>query len=226
MTYVVRTERIKTQWIKRGLNQDSIIVLPSTIIDPTENINACRKFVGSPIELLIFGQIRKGKSIERVIDIMHELNGFKLTICGPSLNDDYAYELSQLVSQNHRVSLDIGFQDTEEVNNFFLSSDFLLVLYDDDWDPDMESGIVHLAVQYQKPIICFDGCWIADVTREYDLGYILSRKDPLACQLNKLRVNMTSNELIHLRGINRFMHELGTAASVEKLLHHYRSVLR
>jgi hypothetical protein len=226
LTYVVRTERIKTQWIKRGINQDSIIVLPSTIIDPTANITTCRKFVSSPIELLMFGQIRKGKSIEQVIGVMQEINGFNLTICGPTLNDDYAYELSQLASQSQRVSLDIGFLDTEEVNTKIIASDFLLILYDDAWDPDMESGIVHLAVQFQKPIICFDGCWIADVTKEYDLGYILRRKDPLACQLNNLRVTMSRNELAHFSGIDRFTHELGTTASVEKLFCYYRAVLR
>ena len=50
--------------------------------------------------------------------------------------------------------------------------DYLLMLYDEGWDPRMESAVLFLAARVQCPVIVYGGSWSGRMVKEFSCGLL------------------------------------------------------
>ena len=101
---------------------------------------------------LMFGAIARYKGIKEVIEIFNELPpGKKLLIAGfiKKGNEVYFRELNNLIEDKEKIILIGKLIPDEDVPVFFNSTDYVIFNYED----VLTSGGVHLALNYQKPVI-------------------------------------------------------------------------
>ena len=167
----LRTEELAHAWRDRfpECPRDAIAVLPSLEIpDPAEATAAVAGLDG-PLLLGVIGQIRKGKGLEWLVpEFLRRPDLGRLTVAGAFSDGEARRQLGFLLEYpNYRG----GFLSEQELLEVARKQDYLLLLYDE-WDNRMEAATLYLAARVGRPVVCYDGGWLARMVRSYRCGFV------------------------------------------------------
>lgn len=125
---------------------------------------------------LILGQIRSQKSVEDIFNIFYQnpILG-NLTIAGKIVDDDLRNKLFNSID---RIVVNDNFLSESEIEDYFIHSDYNLMLYKD-WDENMESSMLYESLKYTCPIVAYKGGWLGNRVENYGLGWLIHRDSSL-----------------------------------------------
>lgn len=141
--------------------------------------------------LLFFGTIRDYKGIDVLLDACNKLPkelNWRLNICGkPEIN---LAELKVFVQQNNlsdRIQWDTGWIEEDKIDEIFLSHDIVVLPYKE----IDNSGLLHLAMSYGKPIIASRLGSLRDLITDGENGILFEagNSDELAKCITKVLVD-------------------------------------
>lgn len=177
----LRTEELALAW--RDQFSGKILHLPSLEI-PEKNYGMRLDFRcagASDIKFGIIGQIRRGKGIDLLVRVFRQMPLIgQLTIAGGFSSNQAREELSILSGFDGFIE---GFLSEEEMLKLAAEQDYLLMLYDEDWDPRLESAVLYLAARVNKPVIVYEGSWSGRMVREYGCGLLARTGEESVAQL-------------------------------------------
>ncbi len=141
------------------------------------NLNQMHKLGGKNI--LFFGMLNYGKGVEYLIRAMNLLPGFKLTVAGKAISEEYEKLLRQAAAENHlgNVKLDIRWVPEEAKIRYFQEADVMTFPYI--WAP-YQSAAMHDAFSYGIPVVVTDAGAIGEVVKEFRCGRIVEQRSPKA----------------------------------------------
>lgn len=186
----LRTDELVIDWQKE-FPKSTIKSLPSLEIPSNYALSLNNKQDNNTINFGIIGQIRTGKSIERIVPLFQQDPSIgRLTVAGAFADK------SQRVALNLLYSFE-GFQDKFLTEDELLKSaamqDYLLMLYDK-WDSRMESAIMFVAARVNKPVIVYDKGWAGRMVRTYGNGVSAASEEIDFLKFLKGLPNPTSHE--------------------------------
>ena len=127
--------------------------------------------------ILFFGFIRDYKGLDILLKAMSLLNKkeIKLIIAGEFYSDKEKYlKLINELNIKENVFMFTDFIPTDEVKYYFSASDAVVLPYND----ATQSGIVQIAVNFQKPVIATNVGGLAEVIVNEESGYIVEKENP------------------------------------------------
>jgi len=182
-----RTKEVRSSWVMVGLPEARIVIKPSPINNPkavtAKDINLGMDLktlsAGTPprFRLLVFGQLRPEKSIDKIIEAVVTDGHFELIVAGPCINDRYLAHIKELASDHRNIKILDCFLSTNEVEGLFASADFTVLLYTDSWGKEMESGVLIESANYQVPSLSYADGWIGETISNFKNGVTIPRKD-------------------------------------------------
>jgi glycosyltransferase involved in cell wall biosynthesis len=123
---------------------------------------------------LSFGHLRDGKNLKLVLQAMVHVTSAWLVVAGTeagtgNIKSAALRELAEELGVSNRCRWIIGYIDAIDVANLFCASDFVLLTYSKTFRS--ASGVLNIAVHYQKPILasCGQGNLSTSV-RNFSLG--------------------------------------------------------
>ncbi len=164
----LRTDELVCDW-QKVFPKNKIKCLPSLEIPSKHILSLDRQPNNHTINFGIIGQIRTGKSIERIVPLFEQDPSIgNLTVVGAFADNAQRIALAMLISFE-------GFQEKFLTEDELLKSaamqDYLLMLYDK-WDSRMESAIMFVAARVNKPVIVYDRGWSGRMVRTYGNGVL------------------------------------------------------
>lgn len=129
---------------------------------------------------LLFGSITKRKGVLVLLDALRNylaenvVEKSRFLIVG-SVPDHFKVELADAIRETLRIRPNIDLKlidnyiDDSEVASLFESTDYVLLPYKFFYG---SSGVLGHAAFFRKPVICTDEGLIADIVKEYRLGYL------------------------------------------------------
>ena len=137
--------------------------------------------INSKLNLLFFGQIKKVKGLEILLEALYNLKNiaskFKLTIAGKPwgidrqnyLNLIKEYELEDMVVTN------FNYIPNEEISKYFKNCDLVVLPYKKIY----QSGVLLLAMSYGRAVLCSDLEPFKEIIKDNKSGYIFKSEDVL-----------------------------------------------
>jgi glycosyltransferase involved in cell wall biosynthesis len=134
--------------------------------------------------LLFFGTIRENKGLDILLRAMQELkSAYFLLIAGdtagssemPAEHYKRMIEMTGLSDAVHWVK---KYVSSEEAADIFTIADAVILPYRKSFHA--QSGVLNLAVGYEKPCVVSDVGGIGETVREYNLGVVVRAEDPAA----------------------------------------------
>jgi len=131
--------------------------------------------------LLFFGTMRKNKGLDTLLSAIQELkHGFFLLIAGdtagasepPLKHYERIIKSKALTESVHWIKRYIS---NDEVSEVFRICDAVILPYEKSFHA--QSGVLHLAIGYEKPCIVSDVGAIGATVRDYDLGWVVEAED-------------------------------------------------
>lgn len=166
----LRTNELVCDWIKEFPNAN-IRNLPSLEIPSNETVKIKRNTTKEHSCFGIFGQIRSGKSIDKLVPIFKSNENIGvLTIAGEFADDNQKRKLSFLFNFNGFKN---KFFSEYEMLDLASQQDYIIMLYDN-WDPRMESAMMFVAARVTKPVIAFDKGWTGRMIKTYGNGIAIN----------------------------------------------------
>lgn len=169
----LRTEELAQAWMAEYTGE--IRYLPSLEI-PTENdkhSEQCSESNGTQnikVRFGIIGQIRPGKGIDKLVPIFQNNPSIGiLTVAGTFFDDESRTRLSVLEKFEGFIN---RFLSEVELIQLSAEQDYLLMLYDEGWDPRLESAVLYLAARVNRPVVVYDKGWSGRKVREFGCGLL------------------------------------------------------
>jgi glycosyltransferase involved in cell wall biosynthesis len=150
---------------------------PFRFPDPTESREQARKKLSIPdgaFVLLSFGHIRDGKNLDLAIRALPDFPSVHLVVAGKEQSSGqkpiaYYQELARSVGVYERCRWNHGHIPENEIGNFFIASDLILLTYSKNFRS--ASGVLNAAVRYRKPCVASSGGGnLQSVVERYQLG--------------------------------------------------------
>jgi glycosyltransferase involved in cell wall biosynthesis len=181
----VHTEALKEETVAfLGRKHPPVFVAPHGLLRPSGNAPptalverlAWRK-------ALFFGGIRRDKGLHTFLATMKNLDGVSLTIAGkPDRGDYWTKTVEPLVNElraaGRRVDVTSEFIPDERVSALFKEHSFVVLPYTADFHA--QSGILHLAMALETPVVASDVGGIAEVVERWHIGEMSPPDDPAA----------------------------------------------
>jgi glycosyltransferase involved in cell wall biosynthesis len=168
----LRTEELARAWRDRfpECRRESIAVLPSLEIPDSAPPPFLSAAPGEPLRFGVVGQIRKGKGLEWLVPEFQRRPELGVLAVAGEFSDERAHrQLGFLQTYpNYRG----GFLTEHALLEVARAQDYLLLLYDE-WDNRMEAATLYLAARVGRPVVCYDGGWLARMVRSYRCGFVL-----------------------------------------------------
>jgi len=128
--------------------------------------------------LLFFGYIRKYKGLDLLLEAMPEVlkthPGTVLIIAGETKEDFRGYErMMSDLHISHAIVRQIQYIPIEHIPRYFIASDVVVMPYRN----IHQSGIVHLAFAFRKPVIATKVGGLPEVVREGKNGFLVPKND-------------------------------------------------
>ena len=186
----LRTDELVADW-QKVFPKSTIKCLPSLEMPTNYILPVDTQSCNQLINFGIIGQIRTGKSIERIVPLFQQDPSIgRLTVAGAFADKTQRHALAML----HTFE---GFQDKflteEELLKSAAMQDYLLMLYDK-WDSRMESAIMFVAARVNKPVIVYDKGWAGRMVRTYGNGVLALSDQTVFSEFLKKLPKPTSNE--------------------------------
>ncbi len=128
--------------------------------------------------LLFFGFVRDYKGLDVLLDAMpriSEQTGARLWVVGEFYSGkDRTVEQIQRLGLNDKVVLEDGYVPDERVGLYFSAADTIVLPY----RSATQSGIVPIAYQLERPVICSDVGGLAEIVLDGETGLIVPPEDP------------------------------------------------
>jgi glycosyltransferase involved in cell wall biosynthesis len=175
-------------------NENKVVVIPHGADQPIVKVDkyTARKELGLPksnIILLCFGEIRRGKGLEYVINAMTEvvkkLPNIMLLIaggyfpCSSPESKGYLNELKKEIEDlnlSSKVFIRAEFIPEQDVHLLFMASDIVLLPYVDT-DIMRASGPFYRAMSYGRAVIASDSEMFRDITKNGELGFLVKTEN-------------------------------------------------
>lgn len=172
---LLRTEELAEAWRNAfpATKKDKIDVIPSLELV---------SMAGTPdspppaakLEFGILGQIRPGKSIERLVPLFAQSPDIgRLTVAGTFISPQHEEELVVLRSYPHFIN---RYLKEEELVMLAGKQHYLVMLYDN-WDARMEAATLYLAARVGRPVIVRGSGWCGRMVKIYHCGVLCELGD-------------------------------------------------
>lgn len=156
------------------------------------------------LEFGILGQIRPGKSIERLVPLFAQSPDIgRLTVAGTFISQQHEEELAVLRSYPHFIN---RYLKEEELVMLAGKQHYLVMLYDN-WDARMEAATLYLAARVGRPVIVRGAGWCGRMAKKYRCGILCERGDETADFFRSLPCPGDKEYAALLSGIARFREE-------------------
>ncbi|GAB4544395.1 MAG: hypothetical protein Fur0020_13750 [Thermodesulfovibrionia bacterium] len=132
--------------------------------------------------LLFFGEIRENKGLDDLLKAVSRLsNDYYLLIAGTVTGSkepplDYYKDLMRRLAIEDRVSWINRFINEEEIPDIFEVSDAVILPYKRSFHA--QSGVLNLAVGFERPCIVTDVGGIGEVVKRHNIGVVVKPDDP------------------------------------------------
>ena len=217
-TLFLRTEELASAW-KDALNgnlQDRIRYFPSLEIPDAE---AWKPSIqpSSELKFGIIGQVRPGKGIDWLVPAFQNRPCIgKLTVAGAFYDEECRAHLPVLEHFDGFVN---RFLPEIELLQLASTQDYLLMLYDKNWDPRLESAVLYLAARVNRPVVVYNKGWSGRKVREFGCGILASENTEHVIELliNAPRPGSQKYSIL-LKGVERFRRAHSVTALREKVL--------
>lgn len=207
---LLRTEELAEAWRSAfpATVKNKIDVLPSlelvSIASTPDSPPPANK-----LEFGILGQIRPGKSIERLVPLFTQSPDIgRLTVAGTFINQQHEEILAVLRSYPNFIN---RYLKEEELVMLAGKQHYLLMLYDN-WDERMEAATLYLAGRVGRPVIVRGGGWCGRMVKTYSCGVLCERGDETADFFRSLPCPGEDEYTALLAGMARFREEHSGAA--------------
>jgi hypothetical protein len=164
----LRTDELVKDW-QKVFPKCTIKCLPSLEIPTNYILPIDTPSINQLTNFGIIGQIRTGKSIERIVPLFQNDSSIgNLTVAGAFADKVQRRALAMLYTFE-------GFQDKflteEELLKIAAMQDYILMLYDN-WDSRMESAMMFVAARVNKPVVVYDKGWSGRMVKTYGNGVL------------------------------------------------------
>lgn len=121
--------------------------------------------VNDKLHLTFFGAIKPYKNIELLIDAFKPYqNQAQLTIAGNPIDSLYKKQIEDYTNDINNIRLDLNFIPDNEILQYILNSDLLILPYD--MASSLNSGTVILSFSYGRSVICPEIGTIKDIANK------------------------------------------------------------
>lgn len=169
----LRTEELAEAWRISfpAIGTEKIDVIPSLELVSTTTMPDGSS-PSADLKFGILGQIRPGKSIERLLPLfMRAPEIGQLNVAGTFMTRKHEQALAVLYLYPHFINRYLG---EEELLILAGEQHYLLMLYDD-WDERMEAATLYLAARVGRPVIVRGGGWCGRMVESYSCGVVCER---------------------------------------------------
>ena len=173
----LRTEELAKAWANSfNILNNPIKHLPSLEIpDGDEAVQQNELPHSEQLRFGIIGQIRNGKGIDWLLPMFKENPAIgKLTVAGAFYNHKCREQLSMLEGFDGFIE---SFMTEDVMLQLAAKQDYLLMLYDTNWDPRMESAVLFLAARVNRPVIVYGETWSGRMAEKFQCGALLASND-------------------------------------------------
>ena len=151
--------------------------------------------------MLFFGFIRDYKGLDvllKAMSILKDKLNLKLLIAGEfySNKEKYLFLIKELGLEKN-ILLFTDFIPTTDVKYYFSASDCVILPYRD----ATQSGIVQIAMNFQKPVIAANVGGLAEVIKDGVSGFIVEKENPDALAGAILKFYLEKKEELFISGI-------------------------
>ena len=170
----VHSQGLKSEAIQfLGNGHPSIYVVPHGLFLVNSSVMTPLLIRMNKKRLLFFGAIRENKGLHLLLEAMKSLDGFELTIAGKIADHVYWREtvtplLDSLRLQDKKVTLIDVFIPDHEVAALFDSHSAVILSYTQGFHS--QSGVLHLAVVLDTPVVATSVGGIGDLIEKYKVG--------------------------------------------------------
>ena len=168
--------------------------------------------------ILAYGSLRKGKGVELLLDVMHELpDNVHVLLAGTQAPDikacvnDIRHRPLFVDNRIHQVDRYI---DVSEDPNFFTPADVVWIAYQNYF---AMSAVMVQAAQYRKPTIATSNGVIGALTKQYQTGYFVDTTDATE-PLNAIRKLMNCEFVVSEQDYAAFATDYSLSAFEERLM--------
>ena len=132
-----------------------------------------------PQHLLFFGVIRPTKGLHVLLQAMHELRDYRLTIAGDFKEASYKKKILKYIAQvpKDRIRLIDRFVDDDEIPDLFAQSGLVILPYTFFYG---QSGVLLLAMKYGVPVVATEVGGLGESVRAWRVGECVPPRDPEA----------------------------------------------
>ncbi len=149
---------------------------------------------------LFFGQIKKAKGLDLLIDAFKNIKNARLVIAGKIWKDDFkVYQDKIDCNIWDNIELNIRFISDEERELFFKAADVIVLPYRKIY----QSGVLLMALSYGLPILASDLPANSEIIRDNETGFLFKTdsSEDLARQLNKIIENIQHGRNVGKAGL-------------------------
>lgn len=131
--------------------------------------------------LLFFGNIRRNKGVDLLLDALELLPGFSLTIAGEPLHQEYFQDevlprVERLRQRGIPVDLRPQFTPDDQAQELFQTHSAIVLPYTPGFRA--QSGVIFLALAYDMPVIASEAGGLRDLLEEYRFGATFREMTP------------------------------------------------
>ena len=142
-----------------------------------------------PGQLIVFGPLRRYKSLESLIEAVRVLpseTGISLLLAGEPLPDEYGHELAKACNGDERISLFPEFQTDAQLVQKITSSEIVVIPYDRVYN----SAAALTALTLARPIITTDSLTMRELKDEVGPEWVHCLKQ--GCLVNLFSTPLTT----------------------------------
>lgn len=200
----LRTEELRQEWVAAfpHVAPDRIRTLPSLEIPESLDTPARHCEERADLSLGLLGQLRRGKSIDRLVPLFLDQPGLgTLKVAGSFASPAEKAALSLL--QGFPGFEERYFSD-EDLLQMAAAQDYIVILYDQ-WDKRMESAVLYLAMRVGRPVVVYAEGWCERMVRDFGCGITVTPSQAdLAGSMASLPLPGSAEYAALIDGVKRF----------------------
>ena len=147
------------------------------------------KLYDEKIVVLAFGVMRKDKRIEQLVELFLDLDdpNLLLRVVGKSIDVNLSLLRRRIRERNSQTIIEISdrFVEEEEIAGLFASCHMVVLSHSTGFES--MSGPMFLAIQYERPILCFSDHTVAALVHESGAGMVLRFEDEASTIIDAIR---------------------------------------